>query len=349
MPADRIRIGFIGAGGICRSQHLPGLAAIDGVEVVAVCNRSRASSEKIAAEFNVPHVEEDWRQLVGRDDIDAVFIGTWPYRHKQMSIAVLEAGKHCFCQARMCMDLAESLEMHAAAEAHPQLVSMISPAPFPFELYVAHAVQSGVLGQITSMAFKCNMGANLDRTSVTFRERRELSGHHMLAVGICSEMLNSIFGPYETLAAQTSVVIDRKTDESGAEVEIQVPQVITITGRLANGALAVEHHTGLAVDATTNGETQLTVFGLDATLRTDLSTSLLIGKAGDPLEAVDVPADMLQHWTAEQDFIDAVRAARAGKPPAERPVRPDFAEGVLYMRKMEAVHESVTTGRAVKV
>ena len=53
MSSDLVRIGFIGAGAICRLKHLPGLAPIDDAEVVAVCNRSHASSQAIASEFGI--------------------------------------------------------------------------------------------------------------------------------------------------------------------------------------------------------------------------------------------------------------------------------------------------------
>ena len=52
-------------------------------------------------------------------------------------------------------------------------------------------------------------------------------------------------------------------------------------------------------------------------------------------------------WSVESDFIAAVRAAREGARPEARPVRPDFEEGLLYMRKVEAVHRSAASGQAV--
>ena len=91
MSSDPVRIGFIGAGAICRLKHLPGLAPIDDAEVVAVCNRSQASSQAIASDFGIAEIEDDWQRLLARDDLDAIFIGTWPYMHKELSIAVLEA------------------------------------------------------------------------------------------------------------------------------------------------------------------------------------------------------------------------------------------------------------------
>ena len=72
MSTDTLRIGFIGAGGICRSRHLPGLAGLDGVEVVVVCNRSRESSERVARDFGIAEVDDDWQRVIARDDPDII-------------------------------------------------------------------------------------------------------------------------------------------------------------------------------------------------------------------------------------------------------------------------------------
>ena len=346
MSRNTVRIGFIGAGAICRDFQLPGLAAIDGAEVVAVCNRSRESSQRVADEFGIPEIEEDWRQLIARDDLDAVLIGTWPYRHKELSIAVLEAGKHCFCQSRMCMNLDEAKQMLAAAQAHPQLVSMISPCPWDLEHYLRDLVQSGFLGPITSVELLAIDGANLDRNSVHWRERVEYSGKQILAMGIYAETLNALVGPYEALSAHLATPIATKTDESGQEVQIGVPQVVTISGRLENGALAFEHHCGLAVDESSRGTT-LILRGLEGTIRYDFGSILEIARPGEQLKPVEVPQGQRTEWTVEADFVGAVRAARQGASAHKRPVRPDFEEAVLYMRKVEAVHQSAATGRVV--
>ena len=342
---DNVRVGFIGAGAICRAAHLPGLAKIEDAEVVVVSNRSRESSQAVAAEFGIPEIEETWQALLARDDIDAVFIGTWPYLHKELSIATLEAGKHCFCQARMCMNLDEAKGMLRAAEEHAELVNMISPAPANLEHYLRNVVQSGQLGKITSVELLVIGGGNLDRENVHWRERVELSGNQIMAMGIYAEMLNGMVGPYEQLSANLSTPIAKKRDESGQRVEIGVPQVVTISGRLESGALAIEHHTGVNVDQSSNGSS-LIIRGLEGTARYDLGDLLEIGAAGEPLARVDVSAELKTEWRAEEDFIGAVRLARAGKSPGDRPVRPDFREGVLYMRKVEAVHLSATSGRA---
>ena len=49
MPENKIRVGFIGAGGNTKLKHIPGFQEIEGVELVSVANRSIESGEKISA------------------------------------------------------------------------------------------------------------------------------------------------------------------------------------------------------------------------------------------------------------------------------------------------------------
>lgn len=74
---------------------------------------------------------------------------------------------------------------------------------------------------------------------------------------------------------------------------------------------------------------------------------LLMARAGEELKPVDLPPELHRPWQVEADFISAVRAARHGAPAAARPVSPDFAEGLRYMQKVEAVHASAASGKAV--
>ena len=74
-------MGLIGAGRNTRDRHIPGFQEIDGVELVAVANRSRESGRRVADAFNIPKVYDSWRELLEDPDIDAVCIGTWPYMH----------------------------------------------------------------------------------------------------------------------------------------------------------------------------------------------------------------------------------------------------------------------------
>ncbi len=346
MAERKIGVGFIGAGSICRERHLPGLQAIDGVDLVAVANRTVESGRAVARDFGVGDVESDWRTLLGRDDIDAIFIGTWPYTHAKMSVAALEAGKHVFCQARMAPDLDDARTMLAAAQAHPQLVNMICPPPhrMPWEAYIRQLLSDGALGEVRDVRLVSINASNADPRRVSWREQIEYSGQQMLQLGIWAETLHAWLGEYASLSATTATPLATKTDGVGKTHAIAIPQVAVVQGRLASGATISEHHSGLSLHEDMNF---VVIDGSEATLRIDIGQSIRFGKAGQELRAAEVPNDLLRDWRVEADFIDAVRKASDGAGPEDRPVSPDFAEGMKYMRKVAAVHASAASGQAV--
>src|SRR6516165_9128405 len=111
MRRQLLRVGLIGAGGNTRARHIPGLRAIPGVEIVAVCNRRPESTAAAAREFGIPRTFDRWQDLVADPGIDAVVIGTWPYLHCPVTLAALAAGKHVLTEARLAMNAAEAHHM----------------------------------------------------------------------------------------------------------------------------------------------------------------------------------------------------------------------------------------------
>src|SRR6266571_166743 len=122
MAEKTIRVGLIGAGANTRARHIPGLRALPDVEIVAVCNRRRESTQAAAREFDIPRTFDTWQDLVADPNIDAVVIGTWPYLHCPITLAALDAGKHVLTEARLSMNAAEAHQMLAASRRHPDRV-----------------------------------------------------------------------------------------------------------------------------------------------------------------------------------------------------------------------------------
>src|SRR5262245_56219267 len=112
---DRIRVGFVGAGGIVRTEHAPRLAHIPGVELVAVANRTRESGQAAAQALGIGRVLGRWQDLVDDPEVDLVVVGAWPDLHAPVTVAALAAGKHVLCEARMAYDLAAASEMLEAS------------------------------------------------------------------------------------------------------------------------------------------------------------------------------------------------------------------------------------------
>ncbi|KPV53227.1 hypothetical protein SE17_10850, partial [Kouleothrix aurantiaca] len=112
---QEIRVGVIGAGGNTVARHIPNLQAIEGVTIAAVCNRSRASSERVAGRFGIAQVYERWQELAAAPDLDAVVIGTWPYMHAPATLAALAAGKHVLCEKPLAANARHAKQMAQAA------------------------------------------------------------------------------------------------------------------------------------------------------------------------------------------------------------------------------------------
>ena len=151
-----IRIGLIGAGANTRLRHIPGFREQRDVEIVAVANRSRESGERIAGEYEIPKVYDNWVDLLDDDSIDAVCVGTWPYMHRSLVLASLFAGKHVLTEARMAMNADEAHEMLDASRLHPDLVTQIVPAPQTLEVdnTVIEHVGNGSLGDILAVRLR---------------------------------------------------------------------------------------------------------------------------------------------------------------------------------------------------
>lgn len=97
--SDEIRTAVIGTGN--RGGYLLKMILQQpGVKVTGLCDikPDRLDSAATAAAAHSPFTTSDYRKLLERPDIDAVFIATPCDLHVEMSIAALEAGKHVYCE-----------------------------------------------------------------------------------------------------------------------------------------------------------------------------------------------------------------------------------------------------------
>lgn len=82
----------------------------------AVCARNKDKAQAFADQWGYESVETDWRELLKRDDIDAVDVCTPNNLHKEISIEAAKAGKMILCEKPLAMNTAEGEEMCKAVE-----------------------------------------------------------------------------------------------------------------------------------------------------------------------------------------------------------------------------------------
>lgn len=322
-----IRVGFIGAGGNTRLRHLPGFRAEDHAELAAVCNRSRESSESVAAEFGVPRIFENWRELVTDPEIDAVCIGTWPNLHAEVTCAALAAGKHVLCEARMARDLAEARAMAEAADRHPDLVAQIVPSPFTLAVdeWIHAQAAEGRLGEILEIRARFLNGSLRDpRTPFNWRLDPELSGKNTMVLGILHEaILRWVNLPDLKVETASAGWGARERPDGDKLRRTVIPESLQVTACSANGVRLLydlSHlHSG-------EPENWIQLNGSRGRIRVDIGGSTVLSEFADETGQFALE----DGWDVEGEFI---RSILSGNPVR----RTSFADGLVYMEFTEAV------------
>lgn len=351
MSSETLRIGIIGAGSIVRQRHMPGLSAIDGVEVLAVANRHFASGRAFADEFHVPRVVYDWRDVVRMDDVDIIWIGTTPYMHREITVAALDAGKHVFCQSRMCMNLAEAREMVAAGRRHPDHVVRFCPPPMGMggdRTMQRLLKKERFVGEVRQVTLTSVNGLLLDpQTLLGWRLQAEQSGQHVMTLGIYLEVLHRWLGPITRVTAVNRTWTPTRIHPDTAQpAPAELPESVNVIAEFASGAVGVILVNGVSSHGPSD---HVAIHGTEGTIvydfNADENREQIEGarRTDEAMSPIPIPDDERRHWTVEADFIHAVRTGKAD------PILPDLDAGLHYMAVIDAIHRAAASGMAVEV
>jgi predicted dehydrogenase len=338
-----IRVGLIGAGANTRLRHIPGFRDQQGVEIVAVANRSRESGERIASEYEIPKVYDNWLELMEDDSIDAVCIGTWPYMHRNLVLAALEADKHVITEARMATNAQEAHDMLDGSRQFPHLVTQIVPSPLSFKIdnLLQEKIGEGYLGDLLAVSLQSLAPAFTEPGGpMHWRNDRELSGFNILNMGIWYEAMIRWVPRATRVMAMTKINVNHRRDEEGNLVSVTIPDHVDILADLANGAQANMRFSDVTGFAPGN---EVWLYGSEGTIRIDSALNVFGGRRGDSqLSEIPNPEDKQAYWRVEEEFCNAIRGQ-------EKITRSPFDVGVHYMEFTEAVTRSAQLREAVSL
>jgi predicted dehydrogenase len=149
-PSDRIRIATIGFGGMGTGDTKYAVS-VPGVELAAVCDIYDGRLTRAHEVYgDRVFTTRDYREVLARNDIDAVIIATPDHWHATLSIAAMEAGKDVYCEKPMVQSIVDGKAVIAAQERTGRIFQVGSQ-------YVTSAVyqkarelvQSGAIGRLT--------------------------------------------------------------------------------------------------------------------------------------------------------------------------------------------------------
>ena len=148
---EQVQYGFIGTGS--RGQYLlKHLKTIENGRCVAICDIDENAMKK-AAELvpQKPAEYKDYRELLARKDVDAVFIAVPLYMHFPVTKDALLAGKHVFCEKSLVFTAEQVHELRALATQHRKQVLQVGLQRRYSQYYqtVRQMITKGMLGDVT--------------------------------------------------------------------------------------------------------------------------------------------------------------------------------------------------------
>ncbi len=148
---DRIKVGFIGAGGMA-GNHFNTFNALkekNNLESIIVADCWKTRAEAGAKKIGAPQSTTDYKKVLDIKDIDYVTIATPEHWHSQMTIDAMDAGKAVYCEKPMTHDIPQAQAV-MKKQKETKLPLQVGVQAMSDDSYssAAKAIEQGVIGQV---------------------------------------------------------------------------------------------------------------------------------------------------------------------------------------------------------
>jgi predicted dehydrogenase len=205
-------------------------AKIPEAQMVGFADISEEAAKRSAADYGVGYYTTNFRELIARDDIDAIDVCLHNNFHMPATVAALEAGKHAYCEKPMAGSYADAKTMLEKAlevgkDLHIQLATLYSSETRAAK----ELIEAGELGEVyhaRSTGFRRRGRPYVDGYGTpSFVQKRNSAGGALYDMGVyhISQMLYLLGNPkVERITGKTyqKIAMDAKRQEiSGYDVE----------------------------------------------------------------------------------------------------------------------------------
>ncbi len=238
---------YVQAANFFESEHKPVLKAL--------CARNLDKAKPFAENWGYESVESDWRELLKRDDIDAVDICTPNNLHKTIAIEAAKAGKMILCEKPLAMNAEEGEEMCQAVEA-AGVANMVwyNYRRVPAVTLAKQILDSGKLGRIFHYRanFLQDWTINADVPqggAATWRLDAEAAGSGVTGdlLAHCIDTAIWLNGSITDVTAMTETFVkERVHAETGEKQPVKIDDACAFLCHFGNGSLGLFESTRYA-------------------------------------------------------------------------------------------------------
>ena len=112
----QVNWGFIGCGEVTEKKSGPAFNMVDGSRVMAVMSRERRKAQSYAERHHIPRWYTDPQQLIGDEDVNAIYIATPPSSHCTYAIMAMKAGKPVYIEKPMAATYEDCARINRVSE-----------------------------------------------------------------------------------------------------------------------------------------------------------------------------------------------------------------------------------------
>jgi predicted dehydrogenase len=169
-----MKVGIVGAG-LQGRRRARALRAVDSSELVAVADVDEDAIAALAAEASCLAISR-WKDVVERDDVQAVIICTPPHLHAEIAVSAMRRGKHVLCEKPLARTMDEGREMvKVAREAGVTLKCGFNLRYHPAIRQVRQWYEDGSVGEIDWIRCRYGIGGRSGYDQ-EWRAKAEISG-----------------------------------------------------------------------------------------------------------------------------------------------------------------------------
>lgn len=329
MTSSTLRWALVGASDIAATRMVPAMRAL-GHHVVGVASNSAERAAAYAAANDLSQATTDVEALVGRDDVDAVYISSTNEQHRRHVEAVVRAGKHILCEKPLATTMEDATAIVDAAAGAGVLLAVNHHLPgADTHREIRRLVRSGAVGR--PLAMRVFHAVALPKRLQGWRLSGDPGAGVILDI-TCHDA--SVVNPLLDRAALDAVALSAQQGPWGAQSEDSVVAAI----RYADDVL-VQTHDAFTIPFAPTG---LEVHGDEGSIvATDVMTQDPIGRITLRDRAGAREIELAGRRDLYQIVLDAFAAAVRGEGAPTATGR----DGLAALAVADAVLRSTRTGR----
>jgi predicted dehydrogenase len=117
MATNKVRIGFVGVGGMGQCAHLKNYAAIEDCEVVAISEPRPQLAQRVAAKYGVAKVYASGAEMLAREKLDGIVASQPFFQHGALIPPLYQAGVPVFTEKPLAETVASAEKILVALKA----------------------------------------------------------------------------------------------------------------------------------------------------------------------------------------------------------------------------------------